>query len=247
MIQVSLVNQSTAYNDSDLSVLANALLLQVSRDFYPAWGVEAEMFYTPSGQHPTATHWALALLDDADQAGALGYHDVTPTGQPLGKIFVKTTLAAGQKVEVTASHELLEMLADPDVNLAGQNGQKFWAYEVGDPVENDEYQIVIPDGWTGAGASVAVSNFVLPSWWEASAPAPYDFLKRLAAPFTLTPGGYAQFIDLSNASAGWQQVAGKLANPRLESRFILRRWMPSGNIKIVSSYEPGAGAIAVWK
>jgi len=94
MINVSIVNQSTAYPDAQLPLLANALQFQVQRDFAPAWGTMARIWYTSSGKNPTASHWALALLDDTDQAGALGYHDITPTGQPLGKIFVKTTLAA---------------------------------------------------------------------------------------------------------------------------------------------------------
>jgi hypothetical protein len=31
----------------------------------------------------------IAILDNADQANALGYHDITPDGLPLGKVFAK--------------------------------------------------------------------------------------------------------------------------------------------------------------
>jgi hypothetical protein len=46
-------------------------------------------------QHRQAEEGRLAVLylDDADEAGALGYHDLTKDGQPISKIFVKTTLA----------------------------------------------------------------------------------------------------------------------------------------------------------
>jgi len=59
----------------------------------------------------------MAFLDSADVQNALGYHDLTPDGLPLSKVFVQTTVQAGQKVSVTASHELAEMLVDPAINL----------------------------------------------------------------------------------------------------------------------------------
>ena len=231
MIQVSLVNASTIYKDADLPILANALQLQVRRDFFPVWGIDAQIFYTPSRNNPTAAHWPLALLDNSDQASALGYHDESPTGQPLGKIFVATTLADGQKVEVTASHELLEMLLDPFIADAVQDGNIFWAKEAADMVENDEYMVTIPTGWVGAGTQVPVTNFGLPAWWQSAQAGPYDFLKKLTAPLTLTPGGYMSFLDLTKASQGWVQVNGRMdtvaqkvrSRPRAGSRRALRR------------------------
>ena len=56
-------------------------------------------------------------LDDSDQASALGYHDMTSEGLPLGKVFGTTNLKFGTNWTVTASHELLEMLGDPSINL----------------------------------------------------------------------------------------------------------------------------------
>jgi len=48
----------------------------------------------------------------------LGITTSRPTGLPLSKVFVKSTRAVGQKVSVTACHELAEMLVDPAINLA---------------------------------------------------------------------------------------------------------------------------------
>ncbi len=53
----------------------------------------------------------MAFLDDAP--GTLAYRDLTPAGPPVSRVFVKTTLAAGALVSVSASHELVEMPADP--------------------------------------------------------------------------------------------------------------------------------------
>lgn len=247
---ISLVNKSTIYSDLDLPVLANALQIQITRDFAPAWNAGAKVFYTPSGSNPSADHWTLAILDDADQANALGYHDIGVQGQPLGKVFVRTTLADGQKVSVTASHEILEMLGDPSCTLASQDANTFWALESCDMVESDEYEIEIPAGWAGAGTRVAVSNFGLPSWWEGYRTAgPYDFLGRLTQPLTLTPGGYMSFLDLDHLSRGWQQASARTlsadakvrARPHVGSRRMLRTIPRTERVR--SEFAPGTEAI----
>jgi hypothetical protein len=193
----------------------------------------------------------LALLDDADQAGALGYHDITTAGQPLGKAFVRTTKADGGQISVTVSHELLEMLGDPDVNLIAQSGTILYAYETADAVEADAlaYEIDIPVGWTGAGTKMLVSDFVLPSWFEGfRTSGPFAFKTPLTKPFELAAGGYIGFMDLNNASAGWQQQTAETnprarmqARPHLGSRRS-RRAIPRDQW-IRSTYNPGAEAV----
>jgi len=42
----------------------------------------------------------MVFLDNADQPGALAYHDLTPDGLPLAKVFVKTTVDNGDLVSV---------------------------------------------------------------------------------------------------------------------------------------------------
>jgi hypothetical protein len=256
-IDISLVNQSTLFADADLPALANALQIQVTRDFLPSWGVDARIYYTPSGQHPSADHWVLALLDDADVAGALGYHDVTPTGQPLGKAFVRTTQSDGSSISVTVSHELLEMLGDPSINLTAEvddgtgSPSKFYAYEVADAVEADNlgYQIAIPTGWAGAGTSILVSDFVLPAWFESFRTAgPFAFKTPLTAPFQLAAGGYISILDLANLSSGWQQIqartdakAAMKSRPHQGSRRERRKLPRSQWLR--STYTPGVEAI----
>src|SRR6185312_2119046 len=43
----------------------------------------------------------LIFLDDADVANDESYHQITLSGMPLAKVFVKSTLACGGKVSVT--------------------------------------------------------------------------------------------------------------------------------------------------
>src|SRR5438045_9737349 len=73
---------------------------------------------------PQLSDWQLVYFDNADAAGALGYHDITKDGQPVAKVFVETTIAAHELVSVTACHELFEMVIDPVANLwaLGENG-----------------------------------------------------------------------------------------------------------------------------
>jgi hypothetical protein len=120
-IQVSVINASTVLTDSDVQAVVPALQTQVHRDFAPAWGVDADLTFVGSGATPPSGTWWLSILDNSDQAGALGYHDLTPDGLPLGKVFAGSDLQLGFKWTVTASHELLEMLGDPDIDLSMAN------------------------------------------------------------------------------------------------------------------------------
>ncbi len=80
----------------------------------PAWGTPAKLV---KSKNYIKEAWAMIFLDDADEPGALAYHDLTPEGLPLSKVFVKTTLENKELVSVSASHELVEMLVDPAINM----------------------------------------------------------------------------------------------------------------------------------
>src|ERR1051326_4131337 len=163
MIEIAIVNESTVLEDVEVHKIAKAIQIQVERDFLPIWGVNARITAVSKHHIPT-DHWVLAFLDNADQADALGYHDVTPKGLPLGKAFVKPTIAEGSKISSTASHELLEMLGDPDINLVAEldnakgDPKKFYAYELCDACEDDAFGYEI-DG-------VLMSDFVFPAYFE---------------------------------------------------------------------------------
>ena len=55
----------------------------------PVWGTPAKLIKSTDFVKDA---WAMVFLDDADEPGALAYHDLTPDGLPLSKVFVKTTL-----------------------------------------------------------------------------------------------------------------------------------------------------------
>lgn len=227
-VRVSIINASTVLTDAEIGGAIPALQMQVNRDFAPVWGIDADLIFVPSGKSPGAGTWWLTVLDNSDQAGALGYHDVTSEGLPLGKVFAKSDLDNGYEWTVTFSHELLEMLGDPDINLSalvqsGKTSGVLYAYEVCDACEDDQF------GYSLNG--VLVSDFVYPSWFESfwqSGQAQFDHQSKIDSPFKLLSGGYIGIFDIS-AGTGWHQITAENApctyqmRPRLGSRRERRR------------------------
>ena|SRR5713226_3199460 len=89
-IRVAVWNQSTVLKDADVRAAIPALQTQVHRDFAPVWGIDADLAFVPKAQHPTAGSWWLVVADNSDVAGALGYHELTQEGLPLGFVFAGT-------------------------------------------------------------------------------------------------------------------------------------------------------------
>ena len=180
-VTVACINQATVPLGVPFDKLTAALQKCYDEHFMPVWGYPLKLYNTDTAK---PSDWQFIYFDDADAAGALGYHDLTKDGQPVSKIFVKTTLADNQLVSVTACHELFEMAIDPIANLWAEaaDGTEY-AYEMSDPVEEDTFLV---DG-------IQMSNFVHPSWFEPfkHPPGPkYDHLGLLKKPFSMTKGGY---------------------------------------------------------
>lgn len=182
-VSIACINKAKTPFTGELSFEAFTAALQKCYDlhFLPVWGYPIRLYVT---KRPKKSDWQFLYIDTADEAGALGYHDLTVDGQPVSKVFVKTTIEAGEQVSVTACHELFEMVIDPLANLWAEapDGTEY-AYEMSDPVEEDTFLV---DG-------VEMSNFVHPSWFEPfkhPKGTKFDHLGLLKAPFSMTKGGY---------------------------------------------------------
>jgi hypothetical protein len=188
---IQIVNQtSRAQGDLGaawLARLADGLTNQLQRDFCPDYGLAGWCVTTS----PTPGAHQLVLLDHSDAGALLGYHDKTPEGLPYAKVFCEGQ--DPQAVEVTASHEALELAGDPDAQrfqFPGSGPGK--AEEACDAVEELSY----PDPPTG----VMLSDYVLPAWYVQGSPGPWDKLSRLSGPLTQTAGGYT--IEDAGGSIG---------------------------------------------
>ena len=206
--KITIINESHTLSDEDVEKTISALQRQVSEHFAPAWGLDADLNFVAKGQQRPTSSWWIVILDDSDQAGRLGYHDLTPEGMPIGKVFAKADLDNHLSWTVTMSHEILEMIIDPELNLTvfaqdGPTTGKLYAYEVCDPVEDDQYGYAI-DG-------VMVSNFVLPTYFEPTThgvgqAALYDHCGHLSGPAPmLLSGGFLGEFDIGR-NQGWTQL-----------------------------------------
>jgi hypothetical protein len=190
-VSIACINKAKVDLGIPFDKLTATLQKCYNQHFLPVWGYPVMLYNTDKAK---AADWQFIYFDDADTAGALGYHDLTHDGKPLAKIFVKTTLDAGDQVSVTACHELFEMVIDPIANLWAEaaDGTEY-AYEMCDPVEADTFMV----------DNVAMSNFVHPAWFEPfkhPAGTKYDHLGLLKRPFSMTKGGYVIVKKNGNVS-----------------------------------------------
>jgi hypothetical protein len=195
---IVIINVDTDVAAVEIIHAAAALQRQVLEDFYPVWGIDATVRPATLKDPARDDEWRLELRKVPTIDGALGFHDITDAGLPRLFDFPELDAQDGVRWTVTASHEILEALADPWLRRGAQDDAGvWWATEVCDPVEQDTYAI---DG-------VLVSNFAYPAWQEPppkpDATTRYDHLGLCKGPWEVRDGGYAQKYDTTK---GWIQV-----------------------------------------
>jgi len=231
MTNISVVNHTNGrISDARVQKVLRAINRQIKEDFEPYWSMSAELrlegrsVSKPSEvKHPDLRGDAIIYLwDKVSEKESLGYHTLHFKGIPYSFVFIQIADQIGESWTVTLSHEALEMIADPEVNLwvegpnpkYPKNPKKnvlFW-YEVCDAVQADTYTL---DG-------IEVSNFVLPLYFTSQNEfeGRNDFLGKMYAGRTLrsfgvNPGGYMDYIDPRNRTEG-SIFGGKTAERRMK-------------------------------
>jgi hypothetical protein len=199
---VALVSETSHVSFKRLSSVAAALQKQVTRDFGPLWNVHATVDAFDALESVPVDYWPVIIKDDINEPGAAGYH-TDDQGQPLALVQFDSGWA------LTASHEALEMLADPFGNrtVAGDpppqmpaNGPKLdrvvYLVEVCDPCETITYSV----------NGQHVSDFITGHYYDPnSGPAVrYSFRGKITAPHTVLDGGYVSFGNPANNN--WYQI-----------------------------------------
>jgi hypothetical protein len=203
MFSLSFQNASTAVQGADLQAFIQDFQYQVSNDFAQAWGVDAAVNSGGAG-------WPITIRDypgPNDPPGALGYHYLDQNFTPYGVVFAQLALDNGISWTSVASHEGLEILADPlidstiFIDTSGGNGTAGFliAQEVCDAPERLTY--------SGAFNKTQLSDFVFPGWFLAGYPGQVDQLGQVPGPLQLASGGYVSFDQVLQAT-GWQQAFG---------------------------------------
>jgi hypothetical protein len=216
---IAVKNDSTILSDLEVVSLIPSLQRQVTEHFQPAWGIGAQIVFAEKRVPRHA--YQILIVDEAasvDDAGYMGYH-FQSDGSPLATIFAKDDMKDDGTISDTMSHEILEMLVDPAVNLyayrpAGRGRrERGYFYEVCDAVQCEHYKI---DG-------VMVCDFVYPEWYEHNWPPRsrrFDHLGKVEEPFQVLPGCYA---DVREVGVGWRTIWGstkrkKRGRHRLKTR-----------------------------
>lgn len=201
MFDLSFQNQSTAVQDADLQAFIMDFQSQISNEFVQAWGVNATVDSGGGG-------WPITILDypgPNDPPNALGYHYLDQNFTPYGVVFAQLALDNGISWTSVASHEGLEILADPlidstiFIDTSGGYGLTgiLVAQEVCDAPERLTY--------AGAVNGTQISDFVFPGWYIPTYPYQVDQLGQVPGPLQLLSGGYVSYDQVLQAT-GWQQA-----------------------------------------
>ncbi len=205
---ISVINHTKGkISDEEIQHAIRAINRQIAEDFESYWSMGATLRLegmsgskvTPQNLSDMRGEAILYIRDTANVGSALGYHDRNNRGIPFGFVFTDLAEAIGESWTVTLSHEALELIADPEVNLlvagphpADPSREVFHWYEMSDAVQDETYEI---DG-------VKVSNFVLPLYFTSGEEkgGRNDFLGRehngkTLKSFGVNPGGYVGFFD----------------------------------------------------
>ena len=224
---IAIVNFATQLSDQVVQDAVRAVNRQVVEDFMPIWGCGRlcrlhETAFSLSDEETLAGERVQAdsviyLVDEGSLPGALGYHSINASELPVGFVFVELG-----DWTITLSHEVLELIVDPSVNIfvIGPDPRNFedaskwlWhAYEVCDAVERVSYDI---DG-------VEVSDFVTPAYFAEgdAAGTRNDFLGTGVPSFGLLPGCHLGVIDPDTLSFVQINAAeSSLQERKLTSRF----------------------------
>ncbi|KQZ63595.1 hypothetical protein ASD53_18865 [Lysobacter sp. Root559] len=214
---VSVFNLSHgAISDIRMQEVIRAINVQIARDFEPYWGFGAALRLEGHTAHRGKRRFkfdpmdmrgdgVLYVLDRFDEELA-GAHETDFRGVPAGVVYLDLSKGLQEDWSVSLSHEALEMIADPQINLvvqgphpAGLDRDVFHWFEMCDAVQAQSYLI---DG-------IGVADFVLPLYFTPT-PEPgsrNNFMgavtvgkKAFSLPsFGVAHGGYVGYFDPKKA------------------------------------------------
>ncbi|MCA1579908.1 MAG: hypothetical protein LC796_00670 [Acidobacteria bacterium] len=238
---ISVINHTKDIPDEEIHHALRAINRQIEFDFRPYWSLGATLrLEGKSGSRPNRETLSdmrgdavLYLWDDVDVDDALGYHERNHRGIPFSFVFTRLAKELKESWTVTLSHEAIELIGDPEVNLLVQGPhprtghEVFHWYELCDAVQAESYKI----------DEVDVSNFVLPLYFTSTEERAgrNDFLGRPGAhgktleSFKVKEGGYIGFFDPEKKDNDTFAMAGdKEAERRKEAKERLQKARRAG-------------------
>jgi hypothetical protein len=197
-VQIALIDQTKSLDPGLLHAAATALTTQVSQHLPGVWpGISASVSYVTALKHLPHNVWPVFLVDQLPP-GEGGFH-LDKNHQPFAKVIAS---AGDQSWTIDASHEIIEMLIDPYGNkmqtapaiaVSGNDvvvvpGDYQYLVEACDPCEANGYAYEI--------AGIAVSDFITPNFYDASASTTHAYSYR---------GNLKRPLQIHENNA-WQQI-----------------------------------------
>ena len=189
LIHIALVSLTTEVTLAQLAPVSAAIQKQISRDFGPIWSAQATVDAFDKLEDVPVGYWHVLLQDELPN-GAAGLHKRDDNKQPFALV------ALTNNWPVFLSHEVLEMLADPQGTLtrAGNSlkpgqGRVEYLLEVCDPCQASKFAYSVN--------SILVSDFYTPQYFDPlkSSGARYSFSGALTSPRQVLDGGYLSWFD----------------------------------------------------
>jgi len=179
----------------EVTRVSAAIQKQVLRDFAPIWNVQATVDFFATLDDVPVGSWPLIVVDSAPGPGT----HIDRNGQPVAYV------EHGLTWSLTASHEALEMLADPtgtrlvagDAPTATSDRVEFLV-EVCDPCQDAANAYAVN--------GVLVSDFYTPAYFEPlfTSGSKYSFCGTLREPRDVLSGGYLTWRSLTTGD--WSQL-----------------------------------------
>jgi hypothetical protein len=201
---VALVPETTEVSTDELHQVSSAISVQITRDFGRVWSVDASIDPFLSRAQVPAGYWTVSIKP-SDSIADAGFH-TTDSNQP--EAFVRYATDWG----IRASHEVLEMLADPfgnrttpGVHPDGSGRTVEFLVEVCDPCEGVGYDV----------NGVRLAEFFTPRYFDLmpAAGVQYSFTGAITQPRQVLPGGYLSWQDPADKS--WWQLQDFAAGPHI--------------------------------
>jgi hypothetical protein len=207
---IAVQNLSTLVSSQDAYDMTLLVDRQVRDHVAPAWGIQPPQVVFLAVAAGRKYDALIGILDDADQAGDLGWHTEGPDAAVYGRVFARPVLANGgnaltNQLSVCSvlSHEVIEVVGDAACNGWAQRADgSLAARELCDPVEGDSYVMTVKAA--GETVSGTVSDFVFPAWFDPDAAgAPFDWMYLLSSPFQVRPSGYLIVMAGGTVTEQW--------------------------------------------
>jgi len=189
---------------SELTRVAAAIQKQITRDFAPIWNLDAGITAFGRVEDIPVDYWIVTLCYSVPE-GSGGHRDAD--GRPAA--FVEWT----DNWSLTASHEVLEMLADPwgkrlvaGPSIKPGQGRVEYLIEVSDPCQSMDCAYAV-NGET-------MSDFYTPRFFDpvVADGVRYSFSGKITEPRQVLKGGYLSWFD-SATQHWWQAQWYDGANP----------------------------------